>query len=176
MSWPSWDEDFFSASKCELDLNSAIHALRLMALDPYECAQLRRLWAEHIGSASIHMLSDEAIVQEIAHAVAHGRMELPKPFQHKPYIWAPHKISEFEALLGCIEVLHDNELRDWIEVLIVDEEHNPIPDVAYKIVLPDGSVRAGKTDEQGILRYDDIPQGVCQFSLIALDARTWESI
>lgn len=66
------------------------------------------------------------------------------------------------------------EKLDWIEVLVEDEEHNPVPNVAYKIVLPDGSARTGRTNQHGIVRYDHIPSGTCDFSLVELDAEAWE--
>lgn len=66
------------------------------------------------------------------------------------------------------------EKLDWIEVLVEDEEHNPVPNVAYKIVLPDGSARNGRTNQHGIVRYDRIPSGTCEFSLVELDAEAWK--
>lgn len=66
------------------------------------------------------------------------------------------------------------ERLDWIEVLIEDEEHQPVPNVAYKLVLADGSTRTGKTNKLGIVRYDRIPSGTCKFSLVELDTKAWE--
>jgi hypothetical protein len=68
------------------------------------------------------------------------------------------------------------ERLDWIEVLVEDEDHNPVPNVAYKIVLPDGSARTGRTNQNGIVRYDNIPSGSCEFSLVELDADAWERV
>lgn len=98
MNGEIWEEDFLDAPvKHTLDLESAIQTLRVMALDPFERIELRRLWAEHMGTASIHLLSDDVVLREIAHAVVVGRLELPKRFQHKPYILPPEKLDELEG-------------------------------------------------------------------------------
>jgi hypothetical protein len=68
------------------------------------------------------------------------------------------------------------EKLDWIEVLIEDEEHNPVPNVAYKLTLPDGSTRLGKSNKLGIIRYDRIPSGSCKFELTELDAKSWKQV
>jgi hypothetical protein len=67
------------------------------------------------------------------------------------------------------------EKLDWIEVLVEDEDHQPVANVAYKIVLADGSIRTGKTNKLGIVRYDRIPPGSCKFELTELDAKSWKS-
>lgn len=66
------------------------------------------------------------------------------------------------------------ERLTWIEVLIEDQDQQPVANVAYKLVLADGSVRIGKTNEVGILRYEGIPEGECQFELTEVDGQAWE--
>ncbi|MFV8755140.1 hypothetical protein ACNOYE_31720 [Nannocystaceae bacterium ST9] len=68
------------------------------------------------------------------------------------------------------------ERLDWIEVLIEDEDHNPVPNVAYELLLPDGSTRIGKTNKLGIVRYDRIPSGSCKFKLTEMDAASWKQV
>jgi hypothetical protein len=70
----------------------------------------------------------------------------------------------------------DIERLTWIEVLIEDEEQQPVANVAYRLILPDGSVRTGKTNRAGIARYEQIPDGECQFELTELDAEAWEIV
>ncbi len=68
------------------------------------------------------------------------------------------------------------ERLDWIEVLIEDEAHQPVPYIAYKMVLPDGSTRTGTTNKLGIVRYDRIPSGTCQFTLVEVDTKAWKQV
>ncbi len=65
------------------------------------------------------------------------------------------------------------ESNDWIEILIVDEDDQPVPDVAYEIELPNGSVRRGRTNYEGIARCERIPPGTCKLTLVELDSGAW---
>lgn len=62
----------------------------------------------------------------------------------------------------------------WIEILLVNEDEQPIAGEDYKITLPDGTIRAGKLDAGGHLRLDAIPQGTCwvQFPMLGLHGST----
>lgn len=66
------------------------------------------------------------------------------------------------------------ELDDWIEVVIEDEAGEPLANVRYVLTLPDGSRREGRTNRQGLLRYDRIASGTCTLSLPDHDAELWE--
>lgn len=67
------------------------------------------------------------------------------------------------------------EKLDWIEVLVEDEDEQPVPNIAYKLTLPDGSARTGKTNKLGIVRYERIPSGSCKFELTEFDAKAWKT-
>jgi hypothetical protein len=62
----------------------------------------------------------------------------------------------------------------WIEVLVVDDENQPVAGVEYEIELSDGRVQRGRTSEHGILRYEDMPEGSCKVRLLSVDARGWD--
>jgi len=51
------------------------------------------------------------------------------------------------------------EFKDWIEIELVDDEGNPIPDKEYEITLADGTKQEGTLDEEGKVRLEDIPPG-----------------
>jgi len=42
------------------------------------------------------------------------------------------------------------------------------------VTLPDGSIRSGRLDSQGLTRFDNIDPGECQFTLTRIDAREWQ--
>ncbi len=61
----------------------------------------------------------------------------------------------------------------WIEIVLVDEEDIPVAGEAYRIVLPDGSVKEGSLDEKGFARIDSIEPGTCKISFPSLDKDAW---
>lgn len=62
---------------------------------------------------------------------------------------------------------------DWIEILVADEDDEPVVGVAYELELPDGSVRRGRTNRYGIARVEPIPSGNCKLTLVELDESAW---
>jgi hypothetical protein len=71
---------------------------------------------------------------------------------------------------GPEEIVEDT---DWIEILVADEDDQPVRDVAFELELPDGSIRRGRTNADGIARCDRIPSGTCKLTLIELDTNAW---
>jgi hypothetical protein len=67
-------------------------------------------------------------------------------------------------------------LRSWIEVQLVGEDDSPIADEAYAIRLPGGTLIEGTLDENGSVRIDGIPPGLCQVSFPNLDRDAWTPI
>jgi len=63
----------------------------------------------------------------------------------------------------------------WIEIVLEDEEGNPVPGVAYKIVLPDDKVATGTLDAKGFARVAGIKEGNCKVSFPKLDKSAWEA-
>lgn len=53
---------------------------------------------------------------------------------------------------------------DWIEIELVDQQGKPMRDVAYRLTLPNGSVRPGKLDAAGKARVDGVAPGQCKIS------------
>jgi hypothetical protein len=62
---------------------------------------------------------------------------------------------------------------DWIEILVADDDDEPVVGVAYELELPDGSVRRGRTNRYGIARVEPIPSGNCKLTLTELDEGAW---
>jgi hypothetical protein len=69
---------------------------------------------------------------------------------------------------------HDRAEDTWIEVLVVDDEDEPLAGIEYEIELSDGRVRSGRTSELGILRYDGMPPGSCKVKLLSVEAKGWD--
>jgi hypothetical protein len=49
--------------------------------------------------------------------------------------------------------------KDWIEIVLIDENGNPVPDEEYILHLPDGQTRRGTLDQSGYAREEQIPPG-----------------
>jgi hypothetical protein len=61
----------------------------------------------------------------------------------------------------------------WIEIRLIGEDDEPIPRELYRIELPDGSIREGRLDDDGLARLDGIDPGSCVVTFPALDEEAW---
>jgi hypothetical protein len=66
------------------------------------------------------------------------------------------------------------QAKDWVEITLVDENGDPVPGEAYRLELPDGSVREGALDAGGKARVEGIDPGACRVTFSNLDARDWD--
>lgn len=70
----------------------------------------------------------------------------------------------FTITIGAQELGKEQEsgilnFKDWIEVELVDDNNDPIPEVEYEAVYPDGTTQSGKLDELGKTRFENVPPG-----------------
>lgn len=94
-------------------------------------------------------------------------------------LWRIERMGQWDAL-GVVEAaeaeaepLLREDLTHWIHVVVVDEDDRPLAGVRYRLELPDGRVREGRTDVDGGMYVDDIPAGECKVSLLKYDERLW---
>ncbi len=66
--------------------------------------------------------------------------------------------------------------KQWIEILLLDEENNPVPGETYQITLPDQSVASGTLDDKGLARVDGIDPGTCQITFPNRDQDAWQAL
>lgn len=52
--------------------------------------------------------------------------------------------------------------KTWIELELVDEDGGPIVGERYRVTLPDGTAREGRTDARGLARIEGVDPGLCQ--------------
>ena len=63
----------------------------------------------------------------------------------------------------------------WIEIELVDQDGNPLPGEAYRIILPDGETPVeGTLDEKGFARLDGLDDGACRVTFPNLDKTSWK--
>jgi hypothetical protein len=63
--------------------------------------------------------------------------------------------------------------QSWIEIQLLDEDDQPVPNEEYRIYLTDGSTRTGALDAQGLARVDDIDPGMCEVMFPNRHGREW---
>ena len=61
----------------------------------------------------------------------------------------------------------------WIEIVLLDEDNNPVPGERYRVTLPDNTVADGTLDQNGFARLDGIPSGSCKITFPELDKDSW---
>ena len=67
------------------------------------------------------------------------------------------------------------EKKDWIEIILVDEEGKPLPNVRYRITPPGGDPpQEGRLNEHGQAGYYKIEAGECKITFPDLDGDAWE--
>jgi uncharacterized Zn-binding protein involved in type VI secretion len=66
------------------------------------------------------------------------------------------------------------EKKVWVEIELVDQDGEAVPNEPYCIQLPDGTVSEGSTDGNGIARVEGIDPGNCQINFPSLDQRSWK--
>ena len=64
--------------------------------------------------------------------------------------------------------------RSWFQAQVTYDDGSHAPQVAYQLILPDGTERKGLTDSKGIVREGGIPPGQCKFSLTDVNEDMWE--
>lgn len=62
----------------------------------------------------------------------------------------------------------------WVAIELIDNTGRPIPNQAYRIVLPDGSTTEGTLNSEGKARVEGIDPGQCQVSFPGL--ADWEKV
>jgi len=64
----------------------------------------------------------------------------------------------------------------WIEIQLIGEDDQPIPGAKYRVKMPDGSVREGTLDQEGVAGFDGISAGDCEVSFPELDEGAWTPV
>ena len=64
----------------------------------------------------------------------------------------------------------------WIEIELIDEADQPVAGERYELKLPDGKIRKGTLDANGLAHVEGLPPGECQICFPDLDSAAWERI
>jgi hypothetical protein len=119
------------------------------------------------GAMANHALLGAALRRQIDRGELVVVRSAERPVGARPQLESAAVIYEPSAPEDIVES------HDWIEVLVEDEDEQPVGGVAYDLELPDGSIRRGHTNQFGIARFERIPSGSCKLSLVELDTASW---
>jgi hypothetical protein len=64
--------------------------------------------------------------------------------------------------------------KDWIEIILVDLDGNPVPNVRYRITPPGGAPTEGRLNEFGQAGLYQIEPGSCKITFPDLDKEAWD--
>lgn len=85
--------------------------------------------------------------------------------------------AESGTVLGCPKgpVTHVDPVTDthWIEVVLLGEDDQPIPNARYAIELANGETVEGRLGKEGIARVSGLPPGSCRVTFPELDEDAW---
>ena len=66
------------------------------------------------------------------------------------------------------------EKKDWIEIILVDTDGKPVPNVRYRITPPGGAPVEGRLNEHGQAGLYQIEAGNCKITFPDLDQEAWD--
>ena len=84
--------------------------------------------------------------------------------------WELSEVSPIQVQEVPLAPASEEELTDHIEIQLVDEDGEPVPDTAYWIKDSEGNEYEGTTDGEGKARLDEIPKGNCEISFPDTDS------
>ena len=76
--------------------------------------------------------------------------------------------------LGVKRAEETKEKKAWIEIILVDAEGKPMPNVRYRITPPSGAPKEGTLNEHGQAGVYQIEPGNCKITFPDLDADAWD--
>jgi hypothetical protein len=150
----------------------AATVLRRMAEVPENTGRLRRLLAEAAPGSAIQRLDDGEVRERVVELLLSARAVLTEG----PAPAALRGLDGDAAEDAPGPPSSARGVRTWIEIMLIGEDEMPIPGEAYRIELPDGSVREGTLDQGGLARVDGIDPGTCTVTFPALDRDAWRPI
>lgn len=84
----------------------------------------------------------------------------------------PPEQVDIGELLPPVPLTPPEPSEHWIEVVLLDSGEQPIGNERFELVLPDGKVQSGRTDDDGLLRVDPIfKAGNCRLYFPDLQAQ-----
>lgn len=153
-----------------LDRERALRRLRAAAASAPGRQAMRRLLADS-GGVGVQRLSDDDVLEALAARIEAGQIVA---FGERAAggVWAER--IETEPPPPVEAVVAPPVETTWVEIQLVDLAGQPVPNERYRLTLPDGTVKEGRTNYRGRARYNEIETpGACTVEFPDLDRDAW---
>jgi hypothetical protein len=133
--------------------------------------RLRRLVGERVHE--VGRLSDAEVLDRVARWLTMGFLEADR----EPTLLWDGSLAGFEeeAFDPYKDALGPRELT-WIEIMVLDEAGDPVQQLLYEVLDPDGNVHTGRTNARGLARIAEMSKGLCSIRFPEKDRDAWEVI
>jgi len=119
------------------------------------------------GPAAFSQVRSNLLERDLRDASRRGQLEVEEITSTRP---ARRRFSD--APVASALGPQDEEV-DFIELVLVDQDDQPLARRAFNIELPSGAVRSGQTDADGRARVDGIPPGQCNITFPDFEQRDY---
>ncbi len=85
-----------------------------------------------------------------------------------------HMTQQILQTMGAKPAEKKEAKKAWIEIILVDMDGKPVPNVRYRITPPGGQPVEGRLNEHGQAGLYQIEPGNCKVTFPDLDKEAWE--
>ncbi len=143
-----------------IEIHSVSHAIRLLKPyehDPVAMARLRMLLAQDAVATTPASLAEDQVIRLLAQRLLAGRIHIARPDQPR---FAIIEATPEEATPDEGKAI--KKKLTWIEILVINDlTGQPVPWVRMAVKLPSGEENFYTTDNEGLIRVEDIEPGTC---------------
>lgn len=149
--------------------------------DPYRRAEVLEMWGQlgenhgRANSGRDWMELSRLVKPAFLRALDSGQLVMVTDEGNEA--WRTSGLAEPEDIAPPppLAVEEPRPVKTWIEFAVEDMAGQPIAGKKYRATLTDGTVKKGETDSKGLVRFDEIDPGLCEFVLEGLDGDAWET-
>jgi hypothetical protein len=165
---------------------SALDFLRHLMTDPTNGTALWQALAHERVDRCGGRVGNHEVMAELAQRLVHGEIKVVSG----PHIYGERAVhpppdpeerattprEDEQAAKAQRPAPEPEEETTWIEIELLDDAGNPIPNEQYSIEIPGGSVRVGRLDGNGRARIEGLDPNTCKVSFPNLDKSSYKRI
>ena len=153
------------------DAGAARTFLASLRSDSLNMQALRQALLEDGGPADVSRLNDHEVLELVADRLVSGRLRIAEI--RRPRAGVGGSVArEEEPDEGAAPALARETY--WLEIVMVDEEDQPVPNERYRVKFPDGNLREGRLDANGVARFPNLAmEGRCEVCFPDRDQEAW---
>jgi len=151
------------------NLNSIVEILRRIFYSGFGVS-LRRALARAPEFGDLSACDDHELIVRISEEILAGRLKLIENRRAAAmHFGGSDRPGPMEEEQDSADSEPTPDTSHWIEVVLVDEVGEPILGAQCIITTPDSIKHKSKTDSQGRVRVNGIPEGMCSVEFPALE-------